>query len=271
MKKGLAMAERLTGRARKIMALANQGAVRLGRDEIGPEHLLLGLLEEGSGIAAMVMGGMKVDLKKLRLNVEEAIPCGKGRARKERLSYSQGAKKVIEFAFEEGQRLGHNYIGSEHLLLGLLREGGGIAGRALRECGLELESVRKAVKEVVGGELAKEKVEYVPDRLPSPAGVVAFHMQAMTVLLDAWSKHDWVIPTDREAFQAIELIDYLSAYFPWKGYPGLEKAKEELDGKYHQSLSRLTTALEKYTGLEYGRDLSKWKLWAKSKGYTCLD
>src|SRR4030042_1360459 len=144
------MFERFTDRARKVMALANQEAQRFNHEYIGTEHILLGLVKEGSGVGATVLKNLDVDIKKLRLEVEKLVKSGPDMVTMGKLPHTPRAKKVIEFAIEEARSLNHDYIGTEHLLLGLLRETEGIAAQVLMNLGLKLESVRQEVLNLLG-------------------------------------------------------------------------------------------------------------------------
>jgi len=144
------MFERFTDRARKVMALANQEAQRFNHEYIGTEHILLGLVKEGSGVGANVLKNLDVDIKKLRLEVEKLVKSGPDMVTMGKLPHTPRAKKVIEFAIEEARSLNHNYIGTEHLLLGLLRETEGIAAQVLMNLGLKLEEVRQEVLNLLG-------------------------------------------------------------------------------------------------------------------------
>ncbi|HOL89453.1 MAG TPA: ATP-dependent Clp protease ATP-binding subunit [Anaerohalosphaeraceae bacterium] len=144
------MFERFTDRARKVMALANQEAQRFNHEYIGTEHILLGLVKEGSGVAANVLKNMDVDLKKLRLGIEKLVKSGPDMVTMGKLPQTPRAKKVIEYAIEEARALNHNYVGTEHILLGLLRETEGIAAQVLMNLGLKLEDVRQEVLNLLG-------------------------------------------------------------------------------------------------------------------------
>jgi ATP-dependent Clp protease ATP-binding subunit ClpC len=144
------MFERFTDRARKVMALANQEAQRFNHEYIGTEHILLGLVKEGSGVGANVLKNLDVDIKKLRLEVEKLVKSGPDMVTMGKLPHTPRAKKVIEFAIEEARSLNHNYIGTEHLLLGLLRESEGVAAQVLMNLGLKLEEVRQEVLNLLG-------------------------------------------------------------------------------------------------------------------------
>ncbi len=144
------MFERFTDRARKVMALANQEAQRFNHDCIGTEHILLGLVKEGSGVGAQVLKNLDVDIKKLRLEIEKLVKSGPDMVTMGKLPQTPRAKKVIEFAIEEARSLNHNYVGTEHILLGLLREADGIAAQVLMNLGLKLEDVRQEVLNLLG-------------------------------------------------------------------------------------------------------------------------
>ncbi len=144
------MFERFTDRARKVMALANQEAQRFNHEYIGTEHILLGLVKEGSGVGANVLKNLDVDLRKVRLEVEKLVKAGPEMVTMGKLPQTPRAKKVIEYAIEEARNLNHNYVGTEHLLLGLLREHDGVAAQVLMNLGLRLEDVREEVLNLLG-------------------------------------------------------------------------------------------------------------------------
>src|SRR6187402_2714684 len=144
------MYERFTDRARKVMQLANQEAQRFNHEYIGTEHVLLGLIKEGSGVAANVLKNLDVDLRKIRLEVEKLVQSGPDMVTMGKLPQTPRAKKVIEYAMEEARNLNHNYVGTEHILLGLLREQEGVAAQVLINLGLKLEEVREEVLNLLG-------------------------------------------------------------------------------------------------------------------------
>ena len=144
------MYERFTDRARKVMQLANQEAQRFNHEYIGTEHILLGLVKEGSGVAANVLKNLDVDLRKIRIEVEKIVQSGPDMVTMGKLPQTPRAKKVIEYAMEEARNLNHNYVGTEHLLLGLLREQEGVAAQVLMNLGLKLEHVREEVLNLLG-------------------------------------------------------------------------------------------------------------------------
>src|ERR1700688_1522908 len=150
------MYERFTDRARKVMQLANQEAQRFNHEYIGTEHILLGLIKEGSGVAANVLKNLEVDLRKIRLEVEKLVQSGPDMVTMGKLPQTPRAKKVIEYSMEEARNLGHNYVGTEHLLLGLLREQEGVAAQVLMNLGLKLEDVREEVLNLLGHNMPNE-------------------------------------------------------------------------------------------------------------------
>jgi len=150
------MYERFTDRARKVMQLANQEAQRFNHEYIGTEHVLLGLVKEGSGVAANVLKNLDVDLRKIRLEVEKLVQSGPEMVTMGKLPQTPRAKKVIEYSMEEARNLNHNYVGTEHILLGLLREQEGVAAQVLMNLGLKLEEVREEVLNLLGHGLEGE-------------------------------------------------------------------------------------------------------------------
>src|SRR5438132_3937700 len=151
------MFERFTDRARKVMALANQEAQRFNHEYIGTEHILLGLVKEGSGVGANVLKNLDVDLRKVRLEGEKLVKSGPDMVTMGKLPQTPRAKKVIEYAIEEARNLNHNYVGTEHLLLGLLREHDGVAAQVLMNLGLKLEEVREEVLNLLGAGVESEE------------------------------------------------------------------------------------------------------------------
>ncbi len=162
------MFERFTDRARKVMALANQEAQRFNHEYIGTEHVLLGLVKEGSGVGANVLKNLGVDLRKVRLEVEKLVKSGPEMVTMGKLPQTPRAKKVIEYAIEEARNLNHNYVGTEHLLLGLLREQDGVAAQVLMNLGLKLEEVREEVLNLLGASNAEP--EEMSGQVPAEAG-----------------------------------------------------------------------------------------------------
>ncbi len=144
------MFNKFTERARKVILLAKQEAKRFNHDYIGTEHILLGLLREGEGVAAAVLQSLGMNLNNIRLEVEKLVQVGPTTVVTGDLPFTPKAKKVMELAMEEARTLGHNYIGTEHLLLGLIREGEGVASQVFMNMGLDLEKVREEVIKLLG-------------------------------------------------------------------------------------------------------------------------
>ena len=143
------MFERFTEKAIKVIMLAQEEARRLGHNFVGTEQILLGLIGEGTGVAAKVLKSMGVNLKDSRVEVEKIIGRGSGFVAVE-IPFTPRAKRVLELSLEEARQLGHNYIGTEHLLLGLIREGEGVAARVLENLGVDLTKVRTQVVRMLG-------------------------------------------------------------------------------------------------------------------------
>jgi ATP-dependent Clp protease ATP-binding subunit ClpC len=144
------MFDRFTDRAKKVMSFARQEAMKFNHEYIGTEHILLGLVQEGSGVAANVLKNMTIDLDKIRHEVEKIVKTGPSMVTMGQLPFTPRAKKVLELSLEEASQLSHNYIGTEHLLLGLIRENEGIAAQVLMNLGVKLEEVREEVLEFLG-------------------------------------------------------------------------------------------------------------------------
>ena len=188
------MFERFTDRARKVMALANQEAQRFNHEYIGTEHILLGLVKEGSGVGATVLKNLEVDIKKLRLEVEKLVKSGPDMVTMGKLPQTPRAKKVIEYAIEEARSLNHNYVGTEHILLGLLRESEGIAAQVLMNLGLKLEDVRQEVLNLLGA-----GVEGVPGALGMKMGpMVGRRPKSKTPALDSFGRDLTQLAVDDE-------------------------------------------------------------------------
>ncbi|MDQ0233016.1 ATP-dependent protease ATP-binding subunit ClpC [Metabacillus malikii] len=139
---------RFTERAQKVLALAQEEAVRLGHNNIGTEHILLGLVSEGEGIAAKALIALGLGPEKIQKEVEGLI--GKGQDASQTIHYTPRAKKVIELSMDEARKLGHSYVGTEHILLGLIREGEGVAARVLNNLGVSLNKARQQVLQLLG-------------------------------------------------------------------------------------------------------------------------
>ncbi|RIW30017.1 ATP-dependent Clp protease ATP-binding subunit [Bacillus salacetis] len=139
---------RFTERAQKVLALAQEEAIRLSHSNIGTEHILLGLVREGEGIAAKGLTALGLSPEKIQKEVESLI--GKGKESSQTIHYTPRAKKVIELSMDEARKLGHSYVGTEHILLGLIREGEGVAARVLNNLGVSLNKARQQVLQLLG-------------------------------------------------------------------------------------------------------------------------
>lgn len=139
---------RFTERAQKVLALAQEEALRLGHNNIGTEHILLGLVREGEGIAAKALQALGLGSDKIQKEVESLI--GRGQEMSQTIHYTPRAKKVIELSMDEARKLGHSYVGTEHILLGLIREGEGVAARVLNNLGVSLNKARQQVLQLLG-------------------------------------------------------------------------------------------------------------------------
>ena len=150
------MLERFTDRARRVVKLAEEEARMLNHNYIGTEHLLLGLIHEGNGVAAKALESLGISLQAVRQQVEEIIGRGQ-QVPSEGIPFTPRAKKVLELSLRESKQLGHTYIGTEHILLGLIREGDGVAAQVLVKLGAALNRVRQQVIQLISGQQ--------PDRL----------------------------------------------------------------------------------------------------------
>ena len=145
------MFNRFTERARKVLVLAKEEARRFNHDYIGTEHILLGLIREGEGVACAVLQNLSIDLERLRIEIEKLISPGSSASVLGDIPFTPRAKKALELAAEEAHNLGHNYIGTEHILLGLIREGEGLASQVLFSLGVDLRKIREEISALLGG------------------------------------------------------------------------------------------------------------------------
>jgi ATP-dependent Clp protease ATP-binding subunit ClpC len=183
------MYERFTDRSRKVMQLANEEAQRFNHEYIGTEHILLGLVKEGAGVGANVLKNLNVDLRKVRLEVEKIVLAGHEAGRKGKLPETPRAKKVIEYAIEEAHNLNHHYVGTEHLLLGLVREEEGVAAQVLLNLGVRLSHVRTEVLSLLGENIREEMPV---TKQPRPVNTVA--LDAFGIDLTQEAKHGRLPP-----------------------------------------------------------------------------
>lgn len=212
------MYERFTDRARKVMQLANQEAQRFNHEYIGTEHILLGLVKEGSGVAANVLKNLEVDLRKIRLEVEKLVQSGPEMVTVGKLPQTPRAKKVIEYSMEEARNLNHSYVGTEHILLGLLREQEGVAAQVLMNLGLKLEDVREEVLNLLGHGLEGAEVSERGGRSGEAEGTASpgKTSKSKTPALDSFGRDltelakkgefDPVIGRAREIERAIQIL-----------------------------------------------------------------
>ncbi|MEX1026198.1 MAG: Clp protease N-terminal domain-containing protein, partial [Planctomycetota bacterium] len=223
------MFDRFTDRAKKVMNLARQEAQRFNHEYLGTEHVLLGLVQEGSGVAANVLRNMQIDLAKIRTEVEKLVKTGPSMVTMGQLPFTPRAKKVLELSMEEAGNLGHNYIGTEHLLLGLIKENEGIAAKVLTNLGVKLEDVREEVLEFLGAEPGEEEEEETSD-----AAITGGSGKSKTPALDAFGrdltelaregKLDNVIGRDNEIERVIQILSRRTKNNPvLLGEPGVGK------------------------------------------------
>src|SRR3990167_6150188 len=197
------MFNRFTERARKVILLAKEEAKRFNHDYIGTEHILLGLVREGEGVAAAVLASFGLSSEKIRIEVEKLVQPGPSTVISGDLPFTPKAKKVIELAMEEARALGHNYIGTEHLLLGLIKEGEGVASQVLLNSGLELEKVREEVMSLLGSAIPGYEMGQKVSHAKTPA-LDAFGRDLTTLAKD--NKLDPVIGRKNEIERVIQIL-----------------------------------------------------------------
>jgi len=202
------MFDRFTDRARKVMGYARLEAERFNHDYIGTEHILLGLIKEGSGVAANVLENLDVDLEKVRAEIEKRVKHGPDTGTMGHLPFSPRARKVIDYAVEEAKSLGHKYVGTEHLLLGLLREEEGKAAEVLTSLGVKLDDVRREVMELLGAETesdSHEKQEAASQQGESKTPALDSFGRDLTELARE-NKLDPVIGREREIERVLQIL-----------------------------------------------------------------
>ncbi|MFA7658106.1 MAG: ATP-dependent Clp protease ATP-binding subunit [Candidatus Gastranaerophilaceae bacterium] len=219
------MFERFTEKAIKVIMLAQEEARRLGHNFVGTEQVLLGLIGEGTGVAAKTLKSMGVNLKDARVEVEKIIGRGSGFVAVE-IPFTPRAKRVLELSWDEARQLGHNYIGTEHLLLGLIREGEGVAARVLENLGVDLNKIRSNVVKMLG--------ESKPQAVSSGAGAGTSSSKAKTPSLDEFGmdltlaaqelRLDPVIGREKEIERVIQILARRTKNNPvLLGEPGVGK------------------------------------------------
>ena len=182
------MFDRFTERARKVIILAKEEAKRFNHDYIGTEHILLGLIKEGESVAAAVLQNLGLSLDTIRLEVEKLVQFGPSTVVSGDIPFTPKAKKVIELAMDEARRLGHNYIGTEHLLLGLIKEGEGVASHVLMNVGLDLNKVRSEVIKLLGSTTPNAEPGAPSPGLGGPGGGPGGKSKTKTPALDAFGR-----------------------------------------------------------------------------------
>ncbi|MBM4188159.1 MAG: ATP-dependent Clp protease ATP-binding subunit [Gemmatimonadetes bacterium] len=174
-----------TDRVRKVLQMAREEAARLHHEYVGTEHILLGLIREGEGVAAAVLTNLSVDLEEIQQKIEETVKKGKATsAPGPDLPYTSRAKKVLELAMTEARELNHSYVGTEHLLLGLLREEKGIAAQVLTDAGVTLEQARAETLRLLGSEMPPQSASAAPTTPPASSGSPKSEKKSKTPALD---------------------------------------------------------------------------------------
>lgn len=197
------MFSRFTERARKVIILAKEEAKRFNHDYIGTEHILLGLIKEGEGVAAAVLQNLGLGLESIRLGVEKLVQPGPPTVVSGDIPFTPKAKKVIELGTDEARNLGHNYIGTEHLLLGLIREGEGVASQVLTNLGLDLNKVRQEVMSLLGAATPGYSQAASPAKSKTPS-LDAFGRELTTLAREG--KLDPVIGRKDEIERVIQIL-----------------------------------------------------------------
>lgn len=219
------MFERFTDRARRVVVLAQEEARMLNHNYIGTEHILLGLIHEGEGVAAKALESLGISLDSVREQVQESIGQGP-QAPSGHIPFTPRAKKVLELSLREALQLGHNYIGTEHILLGLIREGEGVAAQVLVKLGADLNKVRQQVLQLLSGYQGKE---------PAAAGGPAEGTQSGSLVLDQFGRNltqaardgklDPVIGREKEIERVMQVLSRRTKNNPCLiGEPGVGKS-----------------------------------------------
>jgi ATP-dependent Clp protease ATP-binding subunit ClpC len=210
---------RFTERAQKVLALAQEEAVRLGHNNIGTEHILLGLIREGEGIAAKALIALGLGLEKIQDEVEALI--GRGQEQPTNIAYTPRAKKVIELSMDEARKLGHTYVGTEHILLGLIREGEGVAARVLNNLGVSLNKARQQVLQLLGSSETTSSSHGTPANVNTPT------LDGLARDLTAYAREghlDPVIGRSKEIERVIQVLSRRTKNNPVLiGEPGVGK------------------------------------------------
>src|SRR5262245_4990698 len=215
------MHDKFTERVRKVIYPAREEAARLQHDYIGTEHLLLGVIREGEGIAATVLNNLGLDLDRIRQEVENMVSASGGTMTIGEIPFTPRAKRVLELAVEEARSLGHNYVGTEHLLLGLIREGEGVAAKVLLELGVDRKRVREETLKLLGGTPSASSTTEREERPETPA---LNQFGRDLTLLAREGKLDPVIGREKEIERVIQVLSRRKKNTPVLiGEPGVGK------------------------------------------------
>jgi Clp amino terminal domain, pathogenicity island component len=222
------MFERFTDRARRVVVLAQEEARLLNHNYIGTEHILLGLIQEREGVAARALESLGVSLEAARTQVKEIIGQGE-QAPTEQIPFTPRAKKVLELSLREALQLGHNYIGTEHILLGLIREGEGVAAQVLTSLGASFDRVRQQVVQLLAGYVGPAPAEQVQGRQPRFGQLTEAGMAAVAGGPGVYQEQERpelvrVVPLGREVHTGQGLRIVLISLEIWSGWLDLRFA-----------------------------------------------
>ncbi|MDR1152206.1 MAG: AAA family ATPase, partial [Bifidobacteriaceae bacterium] len=219
------MFERFTDRARRVIVLAQEEARLLNHNYLGTEHILLGLIHEGEGVAAKALESMNISLEAVRAQVQDIIGEGQQAPSGSHIPFTPRAKRVLELTLREALQLGHNYIGTEHILLGLIREGEGVAAQVLTKLGADLARVRQQVIELLSGYQGKDQVSVGGASDQTPAGSAVLDQYGRNLTQAAREgKLDPVIGREKEIERVMQVLSRRTKNNPVLiGEPGVGK------------------------------------------------
>jgi len=201
-----------TDRVRKVLQMAREEAQRLRHEYVGPEHVLLAIAAEGEGVAAGVLTNLQVDLKQIRQKVLETVKLGKDDgATGPDLPYTSRAKKVLEFAMSEARELNHSYVGTEHLLLGVIREEKGIAAQVLLEFGVTLDAARAETGRLVGTALPPSVIN-ARHHFATAIALIELHRVRVGTYPDSLAALQFLDAQDRESLQYVKYEKLADGY-----------------------------------------------------------